>query len=161
MARADGKACPSPPPHPAELEEAYAGGDGAYGDLEAYGEQAPNAAGEALEEALGEVTNRLAAAYLMAVAPCDTSPAGRTGGGMGGGAPRTTLKALAPMTAAKALMRADTPSSLASPEALSPSMRWVGGCCSVGKRAVVGLCMLACWFLREAQLPANCCGLCE
>lgn len=69
--------------------------------------------------ALGEVTNRLATTHLAA--DCDASPAAQRGGAL---PPRTALKAMAPMTAAKALMRpADTPSSLASPEALSPSMR--------------------------------------
>ena len=76
---------------------------------------------EGEEAALGEVTNRLAAARLAA--DCDASPAAQRAGG-GAPPPRTALKAMAPMTAAKALMRpADTPSSLASPEALSPSMR--------------------------------------
>ena len=81
-------------------------------------------------QALGEVTNRLAATHL-ATAACDISPqrhAAAAGvGGQGQGLlPRaTTMKAMAPMTAAKAHMRADTPSSMASPEAMSPSMRWV------------------------------------
>lgn len=97
---------------------ALCGGDPAHGD------------------ALGEVTNRLAGAHLGAAAAagaaCDADsplPAAQCWGSGGGPAPRTTLKAMAPMTAAKALMRADTPSSLASPEAMSPSMRWVPGKC--------------------------------
>lgn len=62
--------------------------------------------------------------------------------------PRTVAKALAPMTAAKARVRSDTPSSLSSPfEAMSPSMRWV-----------------ALWALRwlgalhDARTPAAACA---
>ncbi|KAL4445739.1 hypothetical protein ABPG77_008938 [Micractinium sp. CCAP 211/92] len=71
---------------------------------------------------LGEVTNRLATAQLNAACNPD-SPPPPAAQRWAGGAPRTTLKAMAPMTAAKALMRADTPSSMASPAAMSPSMR--------------------------------------
>ena len=103
-----------------EVAAASGGGDGrpaavhdADGQLqlgwsgrEAHELQAGHSAGSS---GLEEVTNRLAGVglhpHLTALRP------------------KTTLKALAPMTAAKALMREDTPSSLASPEALSPSMR--------------------------------------
>ncbi|PRW58927.1 hypothetical protein C2E21_2145 [Chlorella sorokiniana] len=135
---------PLPPENPLDMLELTAGARGQgrqpqHPDVEAegqeYGEADEAAAGaygseqplvaegflEAEEEALGEVTNRLAGARLAA--ECDASPAGQRAGG-GAPPPRTALKAMAPMTAAKALMRpADTPSSLASPEALSPSMR--------------------------------------
>ncbi|KAI7842302.1 hypothetical protein COHA_003942 [Chlorella ohadii] len=136
---------PLPPEHPLDMLELTAGGRGQrqqpqHLDMEAEGEdleQAEEAAAgfhdseellvaegsplEGEEAALGEVTNRLAAARLAA--DCDASPAAQRAGG-GAPPPRTALKAMAPMTAAKALMRpADTPSSLASPEALSPSMR--------------------------------------
>eukprot|EP00887_Chlorella_sp_A99_P004740 scaffold4.g4740.t1 len=118
QARAEAPARPLPPHHlPGDaaadndgcMTAAMEGGAGVgAGDAAFAGPASPGDGDEALEE----VTNRLAG-----------------GAGLGLGAPgtaarpRTTLKALAPMTAAKALMRADTPSSLASPEALSPSMR--------------------------------------
>ena len=104
-------------------------GDAAYGDL------SPVAAAQGDDEALGEVTNRLAAAHLGAAGACDAAhhPAPAL--------PRTALKAMAPMTAAKALLqRADTPSSLASPEAMSPSMRWVG--CTRGPAVQLGAQLL-------------------
>lgn len=116
----------------AEEEGRYA----AYADDAAEGSDAGSPAAAADGEALGEVTNRLAAAQLGERAgDCEASPqagAPQQQRWVGGStAPRTTLKAMAPMTAAKALMRADTPSSLASPEAMSPSMRCLaGGWCS-------------------------------
>ncbi|KAL4425881.1 hypothetical protein ABPG75_009897 [Micractinium tetrahymenae] len=141
---------PLPPENPLDMLELAGGHAGAAGagaglasdegdegsEAELYAGGHPEDAafcadGAAHEDALGEVTNRLAGAHLGAApgAACDAAsppPAAQrwAGGAAGaGGVPRTTLKAMAPMTAAKALMRADTPSSLASPEAMSPSMR--------------------------------------
>lgn len=105
----------------AEGEEYADGEEAAAASHDGEEPLAADGSSEGEEPALGEVTNRLAGARLAA--DCDASPPAR---GAAGGAPppRTALKAMAPMTAAKALMRpADTPSSLASPEALSPSMR--------------------------------------
>lgn len=130
--------------HAAALSFSLADADGPdlySGGVDAAGFEEEGPAGEGGSEggALGEVTNRLAAAHLSGAAGPGTAgacehdsppPAAQqrwgvaAGAGAGaGGMPRTTMKAMAPMTAAKALMRADTPSSLASPEAMSPSMR--------------------------------------
>lgn len=65
---------------------------------------------------MGELTNRLAGAALGAAAVAAPGTAARP-------RPAALAAGLAPMTAAKALMREDTPSSLSSPDALSPSMR--------------------------------------
>jgi hypothetical protein len=86
-----------------------------------------DAGGEEGAQALGELTNRLTAAELGPT--WDASPPrpgvqAAWGVQGGGGVPRTTLKALAPMTAGRVLLaRSDTPSSIASPDAMSPSMR--------------------------------------
>jgi hypothetical protein len=123
--------------------EAEANAD-AYGSAEHAGSWQDDTDGSG--QALGEVTNRLAATHLAAGAACDVSPqryAAAAGVGAQGQVqgllPRgTTMKAMAPMTAAKAHMRADTPSSMASPEAMSPSMRW-------GLRVLLDLA--GSWFL--------------